>query len=66
MGKYFKPATPAKLGKGSFKNNGQKEGMKKTVRKEKQTDHVTSKLRKISRGMFKTRQGNPMHAQPNA
>lgn len=66
MGKYYKAATPDKLGRGSFGNRGQKPGMKKTVRKEKATDHVTKRLRNISRGLFHTKQGNPMKAQENA
>lgn len=68
--KYYKGA-PTNQKKnhvaGSFKNdskNKKGEG-NKAKGKEKLTDHVTKRLRNLSRGMFKTRQGNAMHAQPN-
>lgn len=79
--KYYNGATTNKnVGDkthGSFKNAGQKKGKKGAMTKmgsqkgnkfskEKETDHVTARLRNISRGLFHTRQGNPMHANPNA
>lgn len=53
---------------GSFvpKNGINKTGAKGKSRMEGQTEHVTKKLRKLARGLFKTKQGDPMHAQPNA
>lgn len=69
MVKYYKPATPAKLGGGSFKNKGQKEGKKALNKKESDKNReagVHAKIRKISKAMFAKKAIVNQHAQGNA
>lgn len=66
--KYYKGATPALLGKGSFKNSGQKEGKKALNKKEMAKNReagVHAKLRKISKALFTKKANVSMHAQTN-
>ena len=66
--KTYKPATPAKLGKGSFKNSGQKPGKKSMNKHEVERNQeagVHAKVKKISKALFKKRMMVSEHSQFN-
>jgi hypothetical protein len=66
--KTYKPATPAKLGGGNFKNSGQKPGKKSLNRKEMDKNRdagVHAKVKKISKALFKKRMMVSEHSQVN-
>lgn len=67
--RYYKAATHDKLGKGSFKNSGQKPGKKSLNKHEMEANReagVHAKVRKISKALFAKKANVSMHSQTNA
>ena len=67
--KTYKPATHDKLGKGKFKNSGQKPGKKSLNKHEMEANRdagVHAKVKAISKALFHKKAIVNLHAQTNA